>query len=228
MAVLETAWERRRRIVADELERAAVDFIAERGFHAVTIEEIAAATGVSPRTLTRHFPTKEDLLLSLPRRSALAMAEALARAETTDEPVADLWKLWGELVAEYRLHLDFLFRWQRAASTAPEVVARARGQQLALLEPELVGRCARALGVDAAQDVRPHVTAAVLLGANAAVVDFWLARGGEADLSELFIAALASLRAQFASPRLRRQVERHRAGARSQPAARRRRRVVHR
>lgn len=41
----------------------AVRLFTERGYDATTVADVAAAAGVSPMTVYRHFPTKEDLVL---------------------------------------------------------------------------------------------------------------------------------------------------------------------
>ncbi|MBS2772231.1 MULTISPECIES: TetR/AcrR family transcriptional regulator [Anoxybacillaceae] len=48
----------------DKLMQAAIDLIAERGYHGVTTQEIAAAAGLSEKTLFRHFGSKQNLLES--------------------------------------------------------------------------------------------------------------------------------------------------------------------
>jgi AcrR family transcriptional regulator len=45
-----------------QLSRTAVELFAERGYHEVSATEIAAAAGVSRRSLFRYFPTKADLV----------------------------------------------------------------------------------------------------------------------------------------------------------------------
>ena len=55
--------ERKKQQTRAAIQREALRLIAERGYHATTCEQIAAAAEVSPATLFRYFPTKEDIVL---------------------------------------------------------------------------------------------------------------------------------------------------------------------
>lgn len=55
--------ERRRAETQRAIQAHAVRLFTERGYDSTTMNEIADAAGVSPMTLYRHFPTKEDLVL---------------------------------------------------------------------------------------------------------------------------------------------------------------------
>lgn len=46
----------------DKLLLAAIDLIAEKGYNGVSTKEIAAAAGLSEKTLFRHFGSKQNLL----------------------------------------------------------------------------------------------------------------------------------------------------------------------
>ena len=54
--------ERKREIVRSELREVALGVFASDGFNAATVENIAAAAGISARTFFRYFPTKEDVV----------------------------------------------------------------------------------------------------------------------------------------------------------------------
>lgn len=55
-----------------------MELFAENGFRAVTLPQIADRAGVAPRTLTVHFPAKEDMLFAADPFSLGALAEELA------------------------------------------------------------------------------------------------------------------------------------------------------
>jgi AcrR family transcriptional regulator len=61
MAGLREQW---RRTAMRTIQERALDLFDERGFDAVTIEQIAAAAEVSPSSVYRYFGTKEGLLVA--------------------------------------------------------------------------------------------------------------------------------------------------------------------
>jgi len=64
----------------------ALGLFVERGFDQVTVEQIAAAAGMSARTFHRYFPAKEDVVVGEPARWGQLVRDALAD-RPHDEPV---------------------------------------------------------------------------------------------------------------------------------------------
>jgi AcrR family transcriptional regulator len=64
----------------EQLLAAATELFGARGFHAVSIEEIGAAAGISGPSVYRHFPSKAALMAAIGRRAADRLAIAAEQA----------------------------------------------------------------------------------------------------------------------------------------------------
>lgn len=88
--------ERKKRRTRATLIEAAAELCVEQGFDKTTVEQIAAAAEVSPRTFSRYFPTKESVVTAMTGDMDAYIAAAL-----TDQP-ADI----NEYEALLRAHLE--------------------------------------------------------------------------------------------------------------------------
>lgn len=89
--------DRNRLAAMDEVRQVAFELMSEHGFGAVTVEQIAARSSVSPSTIYRYFGTKEALVMSSRRPTKLV--ERVARDSSTRSELEALMraagKVWG-------------------------------------------------------------------------------------------------------------------------------------
>ena len=70
--------ERKKRLMRRQLSDTATAMFLERGFDAVRVTEVAAACGVSEKTVFNYFPAKEALVLDRLEGTVAALAAGLA------------------------------------------------------------------------------------------------------------------------------------------------------
>lgn len=86
----------KKRATRQAISEVATRLFAERGFEAVTVDEIARAAGVSRMTLFNYFPRKEDLVVDR-EPEMLAM---IRTAVDGSEPLAGLRTLFTDLTRQ--------------------------------------------------------------------------------------------------------------------------------
>jgi AcrR family transcriptional regulator len=90
--------ERTRRAVQAELIDVAQALFIERGYESVTVEQIAAAAGMSKRSFFRYFPSKDALVLGKYDRQGEDFAEALRARPKTEQPWTALRRMFDDVV----------------------------------------------------------------------------------------------------------------------------------
>ena len=161
--------ERKKRATRRSLRRVALDLVAERGFAHVTVEDIAEAADVSPRTFFNYFPSKEAAVVGADPDRVAALRERIVR-EAPGEPV--LTALRGVMTSEAEAWADELtelgggggptdwLRRMKGARADPHLRA-AHAAQMAMVERAIAEGLAERLGTDPDRDPYPGLLAAM-------------------------------------------------------------------
>jgi len=132
MADQPTRRERKKQRTRHEIQDSALELFAERGYRETTISAIAERADVAPRTVTVHFPTKEELLFGAETFSLESLLEAL-EARGPSESAVDALREW---MAETMARLDS----EDAPVSGQFWRRRALRVRIINAEPELRGR----------------------------------------------------------------------------------------
>jgi AcrR family transcriptional regulator len=95
--------ERRRQMLRDEILQAVRVLVAEKGYTAMSMDELAARVGISKPTLYSHFESKEDLIVAAAQQS---MERVLAMLATDNQDQTPLQRLVLLLRTIFQILLD--------------------------------------------------------------------------------------------------------------------------
>jgi AcrR family transcriptional regulator len=188
----ESLRERKKARTREAILDAALELFAAKGFDATTVEDIAAAAEVSPRTFFRYFESKLDLVMAHNDAEAHKAFGALLAARPRDEDIVKAMRevLRGEL--EPRMHDPRIRREFEVMLTTPSLRHLAR-EHFHEEEAELVGAVAAPLGVPPGSLVAQVVTG-MMASTIWSVFDHWVADGAHPDrIDEMMDDAFAML-----------------------------------
>jgi AcrR family transcriptional regulator len=171
------------------IQRHALALIREHGYTATTMEQVAAAADISPSTLYRYFPTKEDLILTDD------YDPLLAEAFRTQPPELSPLEALRAAILQVMLsvpegEMDELRERTHLTLSIPEVRARAMDNFTTTMDmfSELFAERS-GLPVD---DYLVRITAGTIIGAMLAAQFRWTERPGE-DIIDVIDQAMGIL-----------------------------------
>ena len=170
-----------------ELSHVALELFNERGFEAVTVDDIASAAGIGRRTFFRYFPSKNDLpwgdfedLLERMRQYLADLPEDLPLGAGLCRAVVEFNRLPPEEVPYHRQRMELLLH-------VPTLLAHST-LRYAAWRQVVAEHVARRLRLPQ-QGLKPQAVAWALLGLCLAGYEQWLLME-DADLTDVLLESL--------------------------------------
>ncbi len=180
--------DRRKRETRGRIYAAAMRLFLERGFEAVTVEEICAAADVARATFFLHFPTKDSLLVEYGRQALDDLSALFARGGSSAlETLEAGLRLLAERASR---HADVVRLVVRETERRPGAIAANRdaGAELSELFASVVRRGKRS--GEFRRDVSASMAGAILATSYLAIAGEWARLDPPPDLSSLTRQAL--------------------------------------
>ena len=193
-------WQRSRQAAYAEITSTAMTLFLDQGFEQTTIDQIAAAAGISRRSFFRYFGTKEDIVLGDLANQGLVAREALEAVPLSVGP----WEaLRVALTAVDALEVEpgVTLKISQMMYETPSLRSRSIEKHLQWQEL-LVPNIRERLGIrpDEANPAPDAIVASAIACLDVAG-EIWTRGGGTSDLGELYDRAVRAVRTTTDSAR---------------------------
>ncbi|HVW46585.1 MAG TPA: TetR family transcriptional regulator [Solirubrobacterales bacterium] len=192
-----------RAAVRATLAEVAFEVFRRDGFDQVTVNDVAAAAGVSRSTFLRYFASKEDPVLGFVDEQGGRVESALRARPAAEEDWTALRRAFDPLIADHRADPADVLARSRMIFETPTLCAGCRERQAAwrpALAQALADRETPRRRAGSGVDVAAAVRAAAAVDCLNVASERWTAGDGRLDLGDLVDEAFAAL-APPAGPR---------------------------
>jgi AcrR family transcriptional regulator len=184
--------ERKKAQTSEALQAAALRLFTEQGFDQTTVEEIADACEVSPRTFFRYFPSKQDVLFGDGEVRKAEMLAALANQPAGSTPLAAVRIAIGAMVDEYEGERELLAV-RMAIVSATQSLRSDKADRHRGFEDAVADALQTRAHTSGPPSLEIRLVATSAMAALRAALDTWLAGPPEASLHELVTEAFDRL-----------------------------------
>ena len=195
--------ERKKAMTRRALQNAALELFARQGFEHTTVDEIADACDISPRTFFRYFATKEDVLFGDSDERRAELVESISARPIDEAMLPSVREAILALASDYEGDRDRLVAKAEILAADPTLrsrgVERQRDWEAAVTETL---RLREAEHDPAHSMLEIRLVAGVATAALRAACDTWVADGGE--LTPLVAEAFDRLAGGFGGASTRR------------------------
>jgi AcrR family transcriptional regulator len=171
--------ERKKAQTREAIIAAAIDLFERKGYDATTIDEIAEAADVSPRTFFRYFDSKVEVVMEHKDGDEDNLGRRLAERPDEESPVEAMCNVMSEALGQLVQENPLFVRQMRVMLGTPSLHALAR-DHFNEHNDEIVDECARRLDLPE-DDLRVHVVASAMTNTIWTVVSCWVAESGSPE-----------------------------------------------
>lgn len=182
-----------RAAVRADLAQAALELFCREGFDKVTVNEVAAAAGVSTSTFLRYFGSKEEAVLGALSECTAPLIDALRARPASEDDWTALSNALEQFLPVYLHDPAATLNLRQLIQSSPALDAGHRERQHSLQPQVSAALAERAGGSPDRDNLRVAVLAAAALSCLDIATDRWAASGGKLDLAELLRTTLAVL-----------------------------------
>ncbi len=192
--------ERTRRAVRAELMTVAMELFARKGYDATTIEEIAAAAGMSRSSFFRYFASKEDVVLDHLDALGESLAEALAQRPADEDAWTALRRAFDVLLVCHVRDPQGALALRQMLDGNPALRARNLEKQCGWhdrLIPHIAARLGSApdpASADTGINARPEAVIGAALACLEAAKRAWMAADCRAPLDKVLDDVMRTVR----------------------------------
>ena len=178
----------------------AMHLFAERGYDAVTVDEIAAASGISRRTLFRYFPTKSDIVFAWTGIMTDVLRDMVGQASRSNRPGPSMCHAFATVIERAGPTPEESYTLVKLIEQSPALRQHSL-RKYAAWEESIITAWRGHLPKGADHSLAARVLARSSVAAFRSALDEWLHLGGEEPLLPLLQRAFKLQETIFRSTR---------------------------